>query len=239
MTQLNALSLADSLRRRMVDFALDDNFVNDPELTEICRSIWSGAPKEGGLLSDMWVEGAFPSKTSAYSLDDIVDEGRFDASLRDVLNKPSAMPRDRKLYTHQYESILSAQSGTDGELPSIVVTAGTGAGKTESFLLPILNDLYRNPTEDAEGVKCIILYPMNALVNDQVDRLYEWLKEQDKVTLFHFTSETPEDANLANRDNVPRTGKHVGCVQGSRHAALRTEAEGKSPGMNARRLRIL
>lgn len=203
MTQLNALSLADNLRKRMVDFALDDNFVNDPELTEVCRAIWGGAPNEGGLVSDMWVEGAFPSKTSAYSLDDLVNQGKFDANLRDVLDKPSAMPRDRKLYTHQHESIVKAKSGTDGELPSIVVTAGTGAGKTESFLLPILNDLYRSAPQDTEGVKCIILYPMNALVNDQVDRLYEWLKEQNKVTLFHFTSETPENARWANRDNVP------------------------------------
>lgn len=203
MTQLNALSLADSLRKRMVDFALDDNFVNDPELTDICRVIWGGAPNEGGLVSDMWVEGAFPSKTSAHSLDDLVAEGMFDANLRDVLDKPSAMPRDRRLYTHQRDSIVRAQRGTDGELPSIVVTAGTGAGKTESFLLPILNDLYRSAPQDAEGVKCIILYPMNALVNDQVDRLYEWMKGQNKVTLFHFTSETPEDARRANNDNVP------------------------------------
>lgn len=203
MTQLNALSLADSLRKRMVDFALDDNFVMDSQLTEICRSIWGGAPNEGGLVSDMWVEGAFPSKTSLCSLDDLVVNGMFDANLRDVLDKPSAMPRDRKLYTHQRDSIVRAQSGTAGELPSIVVTAGTGAGKTESFLLPILNDLYRSAPQDAEGVKCIILYPMNALVNDQVDRLYEWMKEQNKVTLFHFTSETPEDARRANSDNVP------------------------------------
>ena len=203
MTQLNALSLAGNLSERMVNFALDDNFVNDPELTEICHSIWSGAPGEGGLVSDMWVEGAFPSKTSKYSLDDLVDDGWFDASLRDVLDKPSAMPRDRKLYTHQYESIVRAQKSTEGELPSIVVTAGTGAGKTESFLLPILNDLYRNQSKPTEGVKCIILYPMNALVNDQVDRLYEWMRDQHRVTLVHFTSETPEDSRWANRDNVP------------------------------------
>ena len=203
MTQLNALTLADNLRERMVSFALDDNFVNDPELTDVCRAIWSGIPEEGGLVSDMWVEGAFPSKTSAYSLDDLVDEGQFDASLRDVLNKPSAMPSDRVLYTHQYESIIKAQSGVGEELPSIVVTAGTGAGKTESFLLPILNDLYSNSSKGSNGVKCIILYPMNALVNDQVDRLYEWIKDQDKVTLFHFTSETPENARSANRLNVP------------------------------------
>ena len=44
---------------------------------------------------------------------------------------------------------------------------------------------------------------MNALVNDQVDRLYEWMKGQDRVTLFHFTSETPENNYWANREGVP------------------------------------
>ena len=203
MSQLDALRLSENLRQRMVDFAMDDNFVRDSELSEICRSIWSGPPGEGALISDLWVEGAFPSKSSPHSLDSLVGEGKFDSRLRDVLDKPAAMPRDRRLYTHQHEAIERAQSNADDGRPAIVVTAGTGAGKTESFLLPILDDLYRNPPQDNRGAKCLILYPMNALVNDQVDRLYEWLKGQDRVTLFHFTSETPESKNLADRQGVP------------------------------------
>ena len=203
MAQLDALKLAGSLRQRMVDFALDDNFVRDGKLAETCRSIWSGSPGEGGLISDLWVEGAFPSKASPYSLDDLVIAGKFDPELRDVLNTSAAMPRDRRLYTHQYEAVEKAQLGTVEERPAVVVTAGTGSGKTESFLLPILDDLYRNPPTDERGAKCIILYPMNALVNDQVDRLYEWLKDQSRVTLFHFTSETPEDKRRADMQGVP------------------------------------
>lgn len=52
-------------------------------------------------------------------------------------------------------------------------------------------------------MRCLLLYPMNALVNDQVDRLHGWLRGQDGVTLFHFTSETPEDGRAATRDGVP------------------------------------
>ena len=43
---------------------------------------------------------------------------------------------------------------------------------------------------------------MNALVNDQVDRLYNWLHGQSRVTLFHFTSETPQDRRSADGSNV-------------------------------------
>ena len=204
MAQLDALELTSSLRQRMVDFAVDDNFVRDPRLGEIARSIWSGPPDHGGLISDVWVEGAFPSKTAPTSLDDLVRDGKFHPRLRDVLDSALAMPRDRKLYTHQLEAIERASSGMPGSRPAIVVTAGTGAGKTEAFLLPILNDLYQNPPKESQGAKCIILYPMNALVNDQVDRLYTWLKEQTQVTLFHFTSETPEDKRQADGQGVPQ-----------------------------------
>ena len=45
---------------------------------------------------------------------------------------------------------------------------------------------------------------MNALVNDQVDRLYKWLEGQDRIRLFNFTSETPEDIKAANRAGIPK-----------------------------------
>ena len=204
MSQLDAIQLADNLRRRMVEFALDDNFVRDGELSDICRRIWSGAPADGGLVSDMWVEGAFPSKPSPYNLDALANAGEFDRELRNVLDTAAAMPARRALYTHQVEAMNAAREGADGERPAIVVSAGTGAGKTEAFLLPILDDLYRNPPAERNGVQCLILYPMNALVNDQVDRLYEWLKDQNRVSIFHFTSETPEDRRAANFQGVPK-----------------------------------
>ena len=204
MVQLDAFDLTNSLRRRMVDFAVDDNFVRDPKLGQIIRRIWNGPPNRGGLIGDLWIEGAFPSKETSTSLNDLVHLGKFHSQLRDVLDSPSAMPGDRKLYTHQLEAIEKATAGTQGQRPAMVVTAGTGAGKTEAFLLPILNDLYQNPPQNSPGTKCIILYPMNALVNDQVDRLYTWLKGQTRVSLFHFTSETPEDRRWADRQNAPR-----------------------------------
>ena len=203
MAQLDALQLTDALRSRMVDFAADDNFVRDDRLAQIARQLWSGPAERGGLISDLWVEGAFPSKTSPITLNDLADGDRFDPRLRDVLHQSGAVPGNRPLYTHQLESIEHARSGGPGQQPAVVVTAGTGAGKTEAFLLPILNDLYRNRPVQQRGTRCIILYPMNALVNDQVERLYGWLQGQQEVTLFHFTSETPEDSQAANYHGVP------------------------------------
>jgi DEAD/DEAH box helicase domain-containing protein len=172
MAQLDALRLADSLRQRLVDFVVDDGFVRDTRLSEICRRLWSGPPEKGGLISDLWIEGAFPAAVAEWSLDDLVQRREFDGDLFTQLDKPGVMPRYRRLYACQYEALVRTQEvGSSGERRALVVTASTGAGKTEAFLLPILNDLYTRNDSGAGGTKCIILYPMNALVNDQVDRL--------------------------------------------------------------------
>ncbi|MBI5016777.1 MAG: DEAD/DEAH box helicase [Deltaproteobacteria bacterium] len=203
MAQLDALALADAVRKRLVDFALDDNFVRDPRLGEICRRLWSGPAGSGGMVGDLWVEGAFPAETSSETLATLTAKGAFHPELCEHLDSRGAVPKARPLYVHQRDAILTSQRVADGRRPALVVTAGTGAGKTESFLLPILNELSSRPRR-GPGVQCLILYPMNALVNDQVDRLHEWLKGQDRITLFHFTSETPEDRKAANRAVVPR-----------------------------------
>lgn len=52
---------------------------------------------------------------------------------------------------------------------STIVATGTGSGKTECYLYPILNHCYRHRHE--RGVKAILIYPMNALASDQAERL--------------------------------------------------------------------
>jgi DEAD/DEAH box helicase domain-containing protein len=72
-------------------------------------------------------------------------------------------------YVHQVLSFerLSTKGGHQPQ-PTLVTT-GTGSGKTECFLYPLLDDCYRRAGEP--GVKSIILYPMNALAADQARRL--------------------------------------------------------------------
>src|SRR6266699_7099119 len=59
----------------------------------------------------------------------------------------------------------------------IVVTTGTGSGKTECYLLPLLHILTTEapPQRAIPGVRAIILFPMNALVEDQMQRLRKLL----------------------------------------------------------------
>lgn len=203
--QLNAVKLSQAVRQRMVDFNASDLFVRDPGLTASLRAAWSGEGKTGGLLSDLWVEGAFPSESSTDTLASLEAEELVAPDFKKVLLQNHVFPADLPLYLHQAKSLRKGYEGYGkAAKPAIAVTAGTGAGKTESFLFPLLNDLFRHQPIDGEGVSAIILYPMNALVNDQVDRLYRWLQGQSVVTLFHFTSETAETIKGANRAGVPK-----------------------------------
>ncbi len=205
MSQLNTIALRDALIGRVTDFALDDHFVRDESLRMALQQIWSGRPETGGLGSDLWVEGAFPSAPAKESMQDLIQRGLVDSDLGRQLNTTGVFPLTLHPYQHQLESFEAASSNEypNGGRPGIVVTAGTGAGKTECFLIPMLNELWRNPSRRGEGVSALILYPMNALVNDQVGRLDKWLRNQNRVSSFHFTSETPENAKLANNRNLP------------------------------------
>ena len=79
-------------------------------------------------------------------------------------------------YGHQAKAFerLTSKSRTDGQFrrpEATLVTTGTGSGKTESFVYPILDHVLRAQRAGITGVKALILYPMNALANDQADRL--------------------------------------------------------------------
>ncbi len=76
-------------------------------------------------------------------------------------------------YRHQLEAWkrLSTRDGHEPQ-PTLVVT-GTGSGKTEAFLMPILDHCLRARQRGERGIKAIILYPMNALAADQARRIAE------------------------------------------------------------------
>lgn len=97
------------------------------------------------------------------------------------------------LHKHQSDALQAVQAGQH-----IILSTGTGSGKTESFMLPIVDYcLHLRDSNTAEGVVAILVYPMNALVNDQLERL-RLLLAGTRITFGRYTGETPDarDENL-------------------------------------------
>ena len=103
-------------------------------------------------------------------------------------------------YQHQYEcwDVLLNQCTTDNKPKSIVVTTGTGSGKTECFMMPLVYDLSRNahPGE----IQALFLYPLNALMEDQKERLEELLSGTD-LTYTVYNGDLPEIEPSATDDS--------------------------------------
>jgi len=97
--------------------------------------------------------------------------------------KPTFTP-----FFHQLQAFKRLTTVNNNEPKPTLLTTGTGSGKTEAFLFPILDYCYKN--RDTNGIKVIILYPMNALATDQAKRIAETvfndprLKDQIRAGLF-------------------------------------------------------
>ena len=83
------------------------------------------------------------------------------------------------LFRHQVEAIRIGSQGKD-----FVVTSGTGSGKSLTFLGTIFNHLLNNGT--GKGIKAVIVYPMNALINSQTEEIEKYKKKYQEITEKEF-----------------------------------------------------
>lgn len=118
-------------------------------------------------------------------------------------NIPLEIAPDFPPYKHQLQAFgqLTMKNGHTPE-PTLLTT-GTGSGKTECFLYPILDYCYNcNKYERQVGVKVIIMYPMNALATDQAKRLAETIwndpRLKGKVTAGLFIGEGTDPKDYPN-----------------------------------------
>ncbi|WP_067599208.1 DEAD/DEAH box helicase [Nocardiopsis listeri] len=163
--------------------------LRDPSLANALSEQIAGSP----LLSKGPLLEATPAYETGRAPRELVEEGVLSPGFASPTGP--AVHLDRPLYNHQEEAIRKARQGRN-----LVVATGTGSGKTESFLLPILNELQAEHErgELGPGVRAILLYPMNALANDQLKRLRETLlATSPHITFGRYTGETKETEQQA------------------------------------------
>ena len=172
-------------------------------LREYLEKLYAREPGElGSLLADPVLEAAFGWKLAETDMQGLMRSGLLRQELISAMDKPSReyrdeyrFPRSRKPFQHQLECWRLLLD----EVPrSVLVTSGTGSGKTECFLVPILEDLARERAEAGTltGVRALFLYPLNALINSQRDRLRAWCNGFGNDLRFClYNGETPETAS--------------------------------------------
>ena len=141
------------------------------------------------LTRGPFLQASAPFKPGV-SVSDLVNEHVLSGGWNDI--DPGAFPIERPLHLHQEQAVRAAV--TDGR--NLLVSTGTGSGKTESFLLPIVDHLLREReagTLAKPGVRALLLYPMNALANDQTKRLRRMLGSMPDITFGRYVGETEED----------------------------------------------
>ena len=138
--------------------------------------------KENTLAKGPYLE-VTDSFLSGHSISELIDEGLLPETFSKI-----RMNQTRPLYLHQ--EIALRKVANEGK--NIVVSTGTGSGKTESFLLPVLRYLI-NEVEGGTicpGVRALFVYPMNALANDQIERLRTVLADYPQITFGVYTGQT-------------------------------------------------
>ena len=123
----------------------------------------------------------------------MIEEGEASALFHslegDIPDGEKEIQINRRLYLHQEQALRKINKGKN-----LIVTTGTGSGKTECFIIPIINHLLREAEHEAlsPGVRAILIYPMNALANDQMKRLRNLLKNYPDITFGVYNSSTKQ-----------------------------------------------
>ena len=118
---------------------------------------------------------------------------------------PQDLGKAMRLHKHQEEAIRVAQQGE-----SYVLTTGTGSGKSLAYFIPIVHDVLRRRSQGdpCKGISAIVIYPMNALCNSQIEELHKFLTYgygvgKEPVTYARYTGQESQDERQKIAENPP------------------------------------
>lgn len=148
--------------------------------------------KEEPLLAEPVFQSTFPWEISNENFEEhstklhILEKSFVNALNSEDVSEEYRFSKERHPYKHQTKSWKTMLSGQN---KTIVVTSGTGSGKTECFMIPVLQDIAHRNEKDC--VQAIFLYPLNALMKSQQQRMDVWCKAMPEKSLMRFITERP------------------------------------------------
>lgn len=162
-----------------------------PRLAKTLRERLATQP----LVRGPYVE-SLPDFVKGGSIADMVAEGMMDESWEALREHPEGLRLfNRPLHQHQAAAI--------GRGENYLVATGTGSGKTESFLFPLIDELMREGKDRTSGIRAILVYPLNALANDQMHRIARLLFHDlgdPGITLGRFTGQVRSDTSRQDEE---------------------------------------
>ena len=163
MTTLDPLQLRNRLRetiQRYVATAVPVSRTRAPRLAQAIRE--SLADDNLSLVQGPYLE-SLPDFEKCGTVRALVAEGVLSQAWQALDQTGFERLLERKLHSHQDQAIRRADKANN-----FIVATGTGSGKTECFLYPIIDRLLRSDDLSEPGVRAVIVYPLNALANDQL-----------------------------------------------------------------------
>jgi len=186
MTILDPNAYREELNQTLARFVATSSPINEiraPKLAEQLREKVSRLT----FVKGPYVE-TLPDFEKGRSLAQLHSEGLLDPRWIEFGQNESSV-WERPLHAHQEEALLRDEN--------YLVATGTGSGKTESFLYPMINDILNEGNLERPGVRAILVYPLNALANDQLGRIAQLLFRDlgdPGITLGRYTGQVKSHA---------------------------------------------
>ena len=146
-------------------------------------------------ISTLWPEPLVqlnPSFEPGESMQQLVADGLLHPACREIfqIKRKDAAPEPLRLYRHQIEGIHAARAGDN-----YVLTTGTGSGKSLSYIVPIVDHVLRTRGQGRRGIQAIVVYPMNALANSQLEELRKYIELGFDRPLVRFARYTGQESH--------------------------------------------
>ncbi len=186
-------NLLTNLPREAADAVVGMARLKSRDLNDHLRNRLGSTPgSTDSALSEPFLQGAFPWKLHPGGWEGLPND-LFDPRTLETLKTVAYPPYGHQVAAWRY---LTAQQAA-----SVIISSGTGSGKTECFLAPILDSLVKasdGGSRRVEGVRALMLYPLNALISSQEERLAEWFRRFGGALRYClYNGDTPESVPRA------------------------------------------